>query len=697
MESAASSSPQQLYSAPQSLSDRQIADSLPQLVWTCTPEGDCDYLSRQWVEYTGIPERDQLKFGWLQQVHPDDRANVIGTWNQSAAAGKNLDIEFRIRRFDGVYRWFKTRAVPVRDADHKILRWFGSNTDIEDLKQAETALRESEELFRATFDQAAVGIAHVSTDNYLLRVNQKLCDILGYTREELLQLSFTNITWPEDADLHIAQNADLLAGKTESMRLEKRYIHKNGRPLWANVTVSLRRNADGSPRYYISVLEDISGRKRAEESLQLLARTGQTLGATLDADETVRELIDLLLPHWADWASVQYIKESETGTVIRNVAMRHVDARKDAIGLELVNRFAGDAVATAPFLATLRQGARLIADPGPDYMIAPDADPEFARLIRSLEIKSAILMPLLSHTEKDIEGKPRLLGAFACHITESNRHYDEQDLALFKEIGHRVSVAIDHANLYADAQVARHAAEDANRAKDEFLSIVSHELRTPLTPVVGWVGLLRHEMDEQLRNEALDVIERNLNMQVKIVNDILDTSRITSGKLSLHPKILSLVPLVQESLEAVQDQAKAKAVALFFSHPAQDIFVDGDALRLRQIVWNLLSNAIKFTPSMGRIELQIRCPERVDSTKPSSVEIIVRDNGIGIKPEFLPHVFERFLQADSSYTRQHGGLGLGLNIVRHLTEMHGGTVQAESPGENQGATFTVRLPQCANQ
>ena len=690
MELTARSAPEQIYSAPSNQPDRKIADLLPQLVWTCTDDGKCDYLSRQWVEYTGIPEHEQLEFGWLLQVHPEDHDRVIATWNQSAATGTNLDVEFRIRRFDGAYRWFKTRAVPLRDADNQIARWFGSNTDIEDLKLAESAVRESEELFRVTFEQAAVGIAHVGPEGRFLRVNPKLCAILGYTAEELLQFTFSDITWPDDLPLHPPKVTDLMEGKTDNIHIEKRYRHKNGGPVWVKVTSSLRRYEDGSPRYFISMMEDISARKRAEAALRLLARAGETLGSTLDADVTVRELMDLILPDWADWASVQYIDETETGTHIRNVAMRHVDPRKDAIGLELVGRFADDPVATGPFLATLRQGKPLlIVAPGPDYMVAPNADPNFVHLIRSMGIQSVVIMPLLSRTEQDKQGYPRLLGAFACHITESKRHYDEQDLALFDEIGRRVASAIDRANLYAEAQMARKTAENANRAKDEFLSIVSHELRTPLTPVIGWISLLRNPLNENQKNEALDVIERNLQLQVQIVDDILDTSRITSGKLNITKKVLSLTPLVRESLEAVHNQAKDKNVAIFVSLPPGDVFVYGDGLRLRQIIWNLLTNALKFTPPGGRIELQMRCGETA-----SHVEIIVRDTGIGIEAEFLPHIFERFRQADSSHTRHHGGLGLGLSIVRHLTTMHDGTVQANSAGKNQGATFTVCLPRC---
>lgn len=811
----------------ENLAGRQIAESLPQLVWSCTPTGECDYLSRQWVEYTGIPESEQWGFGWLEQLHPHDRQNTAGAWKAAFANNQSYDIEFRVRRFDGVYRWFKTRGVPLRDAQNQIVRWFGTSTDIEELKLAErearesqrlfrgvfsqqfqflavlspqgyvleindpplqavgitrdqvighlfwdtpwwrdlpsmreswprrlqeaaehdgpvitedefqdawgqihtadasvtavrdtqgeveffiiqardttaqkraaVALRESEERFRATFEQAAVGIAHVSLEGRFLRVNQKLCDTLGYDSDELMNLNFDQITHPDDLHLHSPAMMKLLDGKTQDLLLEKRYLHKNGTALWTTVTVSLRRNEDGSPRYFISVIEDISTRKRAEEALRLLAHVGETLGATLDAETTLRELVDLMLPDWADWAGVQYVEENsnieQTPTdtskesVIRNVAMRHVHPHKEAIGLELMQHFENAHQAKADFLGTLRAGTPIVINEmHPDFTIT-GADAEFHRLFQAMQMRSLILMPLLSRTTRDQHGKARLLGFFLCAITESARRYTGQDLALFTEIAQRAGSAIDRANLYAEAQRARAAAEKANRAKDEFLSVVSHELRTPLTPIMGWVSLLRGPMEERVKNEALDIIERNLAAQVQIISDILDTTRITSDKLHLELSVLRIAPLVHEALEPIYHQAKAKNVAVFIDLPADSGTVQGDSLRLRQVLWNLLTNAVKFTPPGGRIEVKARRDH-------AQVEISVKDSGIGIEAEFLPYVFERFRQADSSHTREHGGLGLGLNIVHHLTTLHGGTVRAESAGVDQGATFIVRLPLC---
>jgi len=233
---------------------------------------------------------------------------------------------------------------------------------------------------------------------------------------------------------------------------------------------------------------------------------------------------------------------------------------------------------------------------------------------------------------------------------------------------------------------ARRHAENSDRLKDEFLATVSHELRTPLSAILGWAAMLNMgDLDEKTTQDGLKVIERNAKAQAEIVGDILDVSRIITGKLHIDARPVELAAIVRAAVDTLQLAADAKNISLSLSLDQDAGLVAGDPDRLQQIVWNLVSNAIKFTPHNGRAEVRLR---QVDS----HVELIVSDNGIGISDQFLPHVFERFRQADSSRTRAHGGLGLGLAIVRHLVELHGGTVTAESAGEGQGAKFTVRLP-----
>ncbi|PAX58414.1 sensor histidine kinase [Brunnivagina elsteri] len=241
-------------------------------------------------------------------------------------------------------------------------------------------------------------------------------------------------------------------------------------------------------------------------------------------------------------------------------------------------------------------------------------------------------------------------------------------------------------------QTARQEAEAANRMKDEFLAVLSHELRTPLTAMLGWSKILRtKKLDEQGTIRALDAIERNAIAQTQLIEDILDISRIIRGQLRLNLGVVDLQSVIQTALEAVRPQAEMKSLQLDICLDGDVGKVSGDAVRLQQVVLNLLTNAVKFTPKNGKVAVYLQ------SVETSSAQIVVKDTGIGIEPDFLPKIFERFCQADSSTTRSQNGLGLGLAIVRHLVELHGGTLNAESPGKDQGATFSVTLPLLQNK
>jgi len=270
--------------------------------------------------------------------------------------------------------------------------------------------------------------------------------------------------------------------------------------------------------------------------------------------------------------------------------------------------------------------------------------------------------------------------------TTSGRVFARDDLDLAEELGRRAALAVDNARLYRASQDARAGAEKANRAKDEFLATLSHELRTPLTPILGWTVMLRSgTLDPAAVHRGLEVIERNVRAQTQLIGDLLDVSRIITGKLRLEVSPIAVVPVVEAGVEAVRSSAEAKEITLGMELPSEMPTIVGDPDRLQQVVWNLVSNAVKFTPQGGRIDVRLR-------QDGSFLSLSVTDNGKGIEPEFIPHVFERFRQADSTSTRSHGGLGLGLAIVRHLVELHGGTVYAESGGVGEGSTFTVRLP-----
>jgi signal transduction histidine kinase/ActR/RegA family two-component response regulator len=277
------------------------------------------------------------------------------------------------------------------------------------------------------------------------------------------------------------------------------------------------------------------------------------------------------------------------------------------------------------------------------------------------------------------------LGVIAAAFFDESSPNPADNLVLNVAVSQTV-IAVQNARLLRSVQAARKQAEAANRMKDEFLATVSHELRTPLTAILGWANMLRiGELDSSQTKLAVETIERNARLQDQLVNDLLDLARITTGKLRLNVSPIDPVSPVEAAIETLRPAAEAKAIRIQKIIDTSVGAISGDPERLQQVVWNLLSNAIKFTPKNGRIQVRL---ERINS----HLEIIVSDMGIGIKQEFLPFVFDRFRQGDSAATRSHGGLGLGLAIVRHLVELHGGEVRADSHGEGQGATFTVKLP-----
>ena len=298
-------------------------------------------------------------------------------------------------------------------------------------------------------------------------------------------------------------------------------------------------------------------------------------------------------------------------------------------------------------------------------------DEEHHRILTALNLRSYMCVPMMAHN--------RAFGAITFVSAESGREYSDSDLRFARELAARASLAAQNARSYARAN-------EASRLKDEFLATLSHELRTPLNAVLGYARMLRtRSMPPEKAESAIEVVERNATALKQMIEDVLDVSRIVAGRLRLEVKPVDLPAILEEACATVMPAADAKGVRVDMKVAPLTGPVSGDPNRLRQIVWNLMSNAIKFTSHGGTVQLRL---SRVDS----HVEIAVSDTGRGISPDFLPFVFERFRQGDSSASREHGGLGIGLAIARQLAEMHGGTIAAASEGPGRGATFTVTLP-----
>ncbi len=411
-------------------------------------------------------------------------------------------------------------------------------------------------------------------------------------------------------------------------------------------------------------------RRRHDDRTRFLARAAESLALSLDYGSTLETLAHLPVPFLADLCIVDLMD----GGQVRIGAVAASDPDTEALATAVRQKY--PLRLDAHHLATVagRRGPRLFRDCSGETLQDFVQNEDHRRLIARMGITSAMVLPLVAGGQT--------LGSMLFVSTSVRRRYSEADLALAGELADRAGIAIDNARLYRELQ-------ESNRLKDEFLGTVSHELRTPLNAVLGWTTILRRgAADPSVTTRALSAIERNAKAQAQLVEDLLDTSRIVSGKLRIDASPIDISGIVQGAVDSFGPLARARSTDL--SATCEDGLppVLADTIRLQQVIGNLLANALKFTPAGGRVAIRAQ-------RSGSGVEISVRDNGAGIAPEFLPFVFDRFRQGDSTTTRAHGGLGLGLAIARHLVELHGGTIRAESAGEHTGATFTIVLPVAA--
>lgn len=544
---------------------RQLADAMPQIIWTATPDSQVDYFNKRWYEFTGL---DPGSMDWLSVLHPDEVPNVVESFREAIEAGQDYQLELRLRDKAGGYRWFLGRGTPIREPNGTIIRWLGSCTDIDKLKRAEVALQE---------------------ETRILELLNKTCVTLSSQLD--LQTLMRVIT---DAA------TELTGAKFGAF--------------FYNMTDA---NGDSYQLYTLSGLP--------REDFEKLGQPRAT---------------PLFTP-----------------TFLGEGLIRSDDIMQDP-----------------------RYGKM-----PPHYGVPPG----------HAAVRSYLAVPVIGRTGEVIGG------LFFGHPEPGV--FDARTERIMAGLAAQATVAIDNARLYESAQnfaeertmlleserAARTEAERMSAMKDEFLATLSHELRTPLSAILGWAHILRQRsVSETDLHQGLETIERSARVQAQLIEDLLDMSRITSGKVRLDVQQVLPFAFVEAAIDTVRPAAEAKGIRIEKLLDPGAGPISGDPNRLQQVVWNLLSNAIKFTPRGGKVQVLL---SRVES----QIEIVVADTGAGISPEFIPLVFERFRQADASLTRRHGGLGIGLSIVKQLVELHGGTVRVESAGEGQGTTFTVRLPMSA--
>ncbi|MEW6496069.1 MAG: ATP-binding protein [Cyanobacteriota bacterium] len=408
----------------------------------------------------------------------------------------------------------------------------------------------------------------------------------------------------------------------------------------------------------------------AEQRWTFLAQASEVLASSLDYETTFKSLAHLVVPFLADYCLIHRL---ESDGQLRMVTSAHRNPDKQELLDEFAHLYQAHIQDPISFTAqVLRTGEPLLVSETPATMAqVVTQDSRLLEIQVQLDPKSLLILPLIA--------RKQILGTLVLVMAESNRRYSQSDLSLALDLARRAAMAIDNAQLYYNAQAA-------NRLKDEFLMTLSHELRTPLNSMLGWANLLlSRSLNEKMFRQAIETIERKAKSQVQLVYNILDVSRLMTGRLRLNPSWVELGAIIQEAIATLQVAIAAKSIQLDTDLDPSVGLIQGDSKYLRRVVWHLLSNAIKFTPNQGRVEIQLT---RVDHY----AQIQVSDTGVGIHTDFLPYVFDRFRQADGTTTRRHDGLGLGLSLVRQLVELHGGTVQAFSEGEGKGATFTVKLP-----
>jgi PAS domain S-box-containing protein len=580
--------------------------------------------------------------------------------------------EIMIRR-DGSFFPVAFTASPIVEGGKP----FGTVLEIRDVTEEKRAADELV-LQGRILHSMAEGVNVADSTGIITYTNPAEDYMFGYERGELIgkHVTVLNQYPPEENVRIVSEVIDTLLAHGVWIG-EWKNVRKDGSPFITRARITTLEQS-GRP-HFLCVQSDVTKERRDRDAAEFLASVSTALAPSLDLETTLERVTRLVVPKQAEQFAV-YL-ESGAGPV-ELVSVAHVDPPRAELLWNLHARH--PLVPELSGAVALEQGRHGVLVPiVTDEILAQVAEnDEHLAALKELGLGSYVAVPLVGHG--------RVIGALSLNRSPSRERFDELDVVMAEELARRLAVAIDNARLFELTQRERRRAEEANRAKDELLSVTSHELRTPLNAILGWSRmLLSGNLDVTKQRRALETIERNAKIQVQLVDDILDVSSVITGKLRLTVAPVDPVPIVEAAVDVVRPAAEAKGVCLDISLDRSAGVVNGDAGRLQQVFWNLLSNAVKFTPRGGQVELQV-------GRRDGYFEVVVKDSGQGIEPGFLPHVFQPFRQQDASVTRVHGGLGLGLAIVKYVVELHGGQIEAISEGLGRGATFIVKIPVAAS-
>jgi PAS domain S-box-containing protein len=603
-----------------------------------------------------IPDTDSANSAWLELYIPQDDRPAVQVAIQAAIDKRSIfELEHRVIRTDGSIGWIASRAVPLFDAQGAIKEWIGSARDITGRKIAEEKLRESEERLRAATNAAAIGVCELDLKTgESLYTSPRYAEILGY---ETIPPG-----WNLDRALEKYRPRDrkrlvkFLRGGIGKRKFESPITRPGGEQRWISIGSEIYTDSDGNPVRAIGTILDITERKQREQREQFLLRFSDALRALSRPDAVRAEASRRLGKHLrTDRAFYAEIDENGMAVIASDYCASETPSATGTYRLEDFGRPSADALGT---------GRTLVI---PDVSAWSKLTAEDLNAYRRLEIAAEVKVPLVK--------ADRLVAFMALHQS-TPRQWSDGDVALVAEVAERTWTAVERTK-------AEIALEQANRAKDDFLAMLGHELRNPLQPIMTVLELMRLRYPDMLARER-GIIESQARHMIGMIDDLLDISRITRGKLELQKTPLDVGDIVTRAIETCEPSL-AEHGQRIETAIATGLMIEGDRRRLVQVVTNLLMNAAKYSPPRSAIHISAEATAR-------EAVVRVRDEGIGIDPALLPHVFESFTHGAQSLDRSRGGLGLGLAIVENLVSLHGGRAEAYSEGRDHGSEFVIRLP-----
>jgi len=650
---------------------RELADSMPQIVWATSADGENTYFNQQWVNYTGLTREESGGEGWITPLHPDDRQRAWDAWQHAIRHRDAYSLECRLRRADGAYQWWLIRGIPRLSANGEIRKWFGTCTDIEQIKRIEQELKDANAFLDAIIENIPLMLfIKESQSLQFVRFNRAGEDLLGWPRQTFKGKTDYDF-WPRpQAEFFIEKDRETLNnGKVVDIAEEPietrhqgvRFLHTRKVPI---------HDAAGHAIYLLGISEDITDRRRNEKDRLFLAEASVALSASLDYEQTLATVAQLVVRDFADWCIVDIVEEDgdlrRLKVTSANPVNAAVCARLEQVALDRHRPYLSRAVVE-------KKQPVVIEHVSSEHLESVAQSPEHLQALLSMRPRSLMTVPLLM--------RGQLFGTIAFISSTPSRVYGPGDLRLALALADRAAVAIENARLYR-------ASLDAAQLRDQVLGIVAHDLRNPLSTILlNAAALKRHGPDPERRSQKRsDAVRRAATRMNSLIQDLLDVAVLESGQLTITRARLSARDLIVGVADTQRPLVSSHSLELRVDLDPEVPDIWGDRDRLLQVFENLIGNAIKFTKAGGCITVGA-------TSRDHEVIFRVADTGSGIAPENLPRVFDRFWQATST-NRQ--GAGLGLPITKGIVEAHGGRIWVEST-PSRGTTVSFTIPKATSE